>query len=142
MQLQFIRERFMLLLVASVLVSTSVQDLGPQSPRPAYECAEHLTNDRARRNCLRDLLEDAEDRLDAAQTTAAQEARESDLDTGGMFGAVEALDAAQQAWVIYRDAECNRRSSLLFVDDDAREEMSQDCRIALTRARSVELLEN
>jgi uncharacterized protein YecT (DUF1311 family) len=132
----------MLLFVAGVLVSSSMQDLGPQSPRPAYECAEHLTDDRARRNCLRDLLDDAEDQLEAAQAIAAQEARESDLDTGGMFGAVDALETAQQVWVIYRDAECNRRSSLLFVDDAAREEVTQDCRIALSRARAAELLEN
>jgi uncharacterized protein YecT (DUF1311 family) len=132
----------MLVLVAGVLVAGSMQDLGPQSPRPAYECAEHLTNDRARGNCLRDLLDDAENQLDTAQTTAAQEARESDLDTGGMFGAVGALETAQQAWMIYRDAECDRRSSLMFVDEDAREEVTQDCRIALSRARAAELLEN
>ncbi|WP_203292986.1 lysozyme inhibitor LprI family protein [Maricaulis parjimensis] len=108
-------------------------------PRPAVECAEHLTNWPARRSCLRRLLSDAEDQLETAEAGAREEAREIDLDTAGQFHAVDQLDAAQSAWLTYRDSECDRRVALMFISEDSREEIGLDCRISLTRARAGEL---
>jgi uncharacterized protein YecT (DUF1311 family) len=115
---------------------------GPvELPRPAIECAEHLTDWRARRSCLRNLLSAAEDELAAAVRAAGEEAAMSDLDSGGQFGAERLLDTAQAAWSQYRDAECDRRGALMFISDQSREEIGLDCRISLTRARTRELRE-
>jgi uncharacterized protein YecT (DUF1311 family) len=110
-------------------------------PRPAVECSEHLTDWPARRSCLRGLLDEAETALDAAVDAARAEAEESDLDTAGHFHAVARLEAAQSAWLAYRDAECDRRTALMFIGEDSREEIGLDCRISLTRARTTELRE-
>lgn len=108
-------------------------------PRPAVECAAHLTDARARHNCLGELLEQAEAAMDAAASGAAEEAELADLDTGGMFGATAALEAAQSAWTDYRDAECARRGALMILSEDSRRDVMLDCQIALTRARAAEL---
>jgi len=134
----------MLSAVIGILVMGSFQDLGqadarPVVTRPAVECAEHLMNDRARRNCLEDLLESANEQLEASHASAREEAGEFDLDTGSMFQAASNLDTAQAAWISYRDAECARRGSLMFVSEASREEIIIDCQIALTRARTTEL---
>ena len=110
-------------------------------PRPAVECAAHLTNPRARHNCLGDLLQEAEAAMAAAAAGAAEEAELADLDTGGMFGASAALEAAQGAWTTYRDAECARRGALMILSEESRRDVVLDCQIALTRARTTELSE-
>ncbi len=110
-------------------------------PRPAVECAEHLTDWSARRSCLRRLLSDAEDELDGAAEGAREEARMIDLDTGGQFHAADRLETAQAAWLAYRDAECDRRVALMFISEQSREEIGLDCRISLTRDRARELRE-
>ena len=134
----------MLTAVIGILVLGTFQDLGQADAqtvqaRPAVECAAHLMNDRARRNCLNDLLERANGQLDTSHASAREEAGEIDLDTGSMFQAASNLDTAQAAWISYRDAECARRGSLMFVSEASREEIVIDCQIALTRARSSEL---
>jgi hypothetical protein len=63
--------------------------------RPMIECSEHLNDDRALRNCMEDLL---------------------------------------------RDAECDRRASLLMIGDNAAN-VGIDCRVSLTRSRTRELIE-
>lgn len=123
------------------LAAMAVQDLTLPTPRPAVECAAHLTNWNARRNCLRELLETAGDRLDTAAEAARTEANAVDADSGGRFGAREAFDAAQSAWMTYRDAECTRRSAAMFLSEASREEITLDCQISLTRARADELAE-
>ncbi len=110
-------------------------------PRPAVECAQHLTNARARHNCLEDLLGQAETQMDAAAAGASEEAELADLDSGGMFGAAAALEAAQAAWMAYRDAECARRGALMILSEDSRRDVLLDCQISLTRARTTELEE-
>lgn len=125
------------MLGASVNTAAQMPDFTP--PRPAVECAEHLTDWPARRSCLRDLLDAAEEALAAAVEAAQAEAVESDLDSGGHFDAAGHLDRAQTAWTAYRDAECDRRTSLMFIGADSREELGLDCRITLTRARTAEL---
>lgn len=132
----------MLVLVMALLVQGDVPALGLPNPRPAFECAEHVTDARARRSCLNDLLRAAETDLQAAHEQAREDARESDLDSGSMFNAEASLDEAQAVWSRYRDAECVRRGSLMFVSADSREEIVLDCRIALDRARASELLEH
>lgn len=128
-----------LYLLSLTLTGAQMPEFVP--PRPAVECAEHLTDWRARRACLSDLLAEAEAELDAAVGTARAEAAEADLDSGGLFDAEAALDTAQSAWLAYRDAECGRRGALMFLSEDSREEIGFDCRIALTRARAAELRE-
>lgn len=108
-------------------------------PRPAVECAEHLTDWPARRRCLRGLLEDAEAALERAAGAALEEARTSDSDSGGHFSAEAHFEAAQTAWQAYRDAECDRRTALMFIGEESREEIGLDCRITLTRTRTLEL---
>lgn len=108
-------------------------------PRPAVECSEHLTDWPARRRCLRGLLDDAEAALGRAADAALEEARNSDFDSGGHFGAEAHFETAQTAWHAYRDAECDRRTALMFIGEDSREEIGLDCRITLTRARTQEL---
>ncbi|WP_417481394.1 lysozyme inhibitor LprI family protein [Maricaulis sp.] len=132
----------MLVLVMSLLIQGDVPALGPPNPRPAFECAEHVTDARARRACLNTLLREAETQLQAAHEQAREDASESDLDSGGMFHAAASLDEAQAVWTRYRDAECVRRGSLMFVSETSREEIILDCRIALDRARAAELLEH
>ena len=112
-----------------------------ETPRPAVECAEFLTDWRARRNCLRGLLSDAEDALSDAEAGARDEAQMIDLDTGGQFRAEAQLGVAQSAWLAYRDAECDRRVALMFISEQSREEIGLDCRISLTRDRARELRE-
>jgi len=129
----------MLSAFVGILAVGMVQDLGQSDARPAVECAEHMMNDRARRNCLEGLLEAADDDLQAVHNAAREEASELDLDTGGMFQAVSSLDTAQDAWLGYRDTECARRGSLMFVSEASRDEIIIDCQIALTRARTTEL---
>jgi uncharacterized protein YecT (DUF1311 family) len=113
-------------------------DLGLEGRRPALECSAHLRDDRARRACLRDLMRAAEDDLSQAVASARSEAGEVDMGAGA-FGAADQLEAAQQAWTSYRDAECERRASLMMIGQSARDELASDCRIALTRARADEL---
>jgi uncharacterized protein YecT (DUF1311 family) len=127
------------LFLASLTLGAQMPEFAP--PRPAVECAEHLTDWRARRGCLVGLLERAEDELAAAVDAAREEASGSDLDSGGLFHAEAALDAAQAAWTAYRDAECERRGALMFISAESREEIGLDCRISLTRARATELRE-
>jgi uncharacterized protein YecT (DUF1311 family) len=130
----------MLVLVMTLLVQGDVAPLGPPNPRPAFECAEHVTDARARRSCLNDLLREAETDLQEAHQQARDEAREADLDSGSMFHAEASLDQAQAVWTRYRDAECVRRGSLMFVSAESREEIVLDCQIGLDRARATELL--
>lgn len=112
-----------------------------ENAQPALACSEHVTNDRARRSCLRDLLETAEADMAQAAGGAREEAELADADTGGMFDAEGRLDAAQSAWLTYRDAECARRSALMILSDDARTEVDLVCRVGLTYARARELRE-
>ncbi|WP_295695344.1 lysozyme inhibitor LprI family protein [uncultured Maricaulis sp.] len=131
----------MIVISGIYLAALAVQDLTFPTPRPAVECAAHLTNWNARRNCLRDLLETAEDRLDTTAEAASEEADAVDADSGGRFGARAAFDTAQSAWTAYRDAECTRRSAAMFLSEASREEITLDCQISLTRARADELAE-
>jgi uncharacterized protein YecT (DUF1311 family) len=124
-------------LVAALLLAQP--ELEAAGARPALECSQHVTDDRARRSCLRDLMRAAESDLAAAADSARSEARELDLDTGGMLDAADAFDDAQAAWIGYRDAECARRAARVMLGEAAREEISTDCRIALSRERAAEL---
>ena len=99
----------MLVFVMALLVQGDVPNLGAPNPRPAFECAEHVTDARARRSCL---------------------------------NALASLDEAQLRWLQYRDAECSRRGSLMFISEQSREEIVLDCQISLDRARAAELLEH
>jgi len=108
--------------------------------RPMIECSEHLNQDRAMRRCLDDLLDTADDQLDDALDAARNEAAEIDLDLPGLANATANLDRAHSAWTVYRDAECQRRASLLMIGDDG-EAIALDCRISVTRARTTELIE-
>ena len=129
----------MISLIISVFAFGATQEVGPQDARPSLECAAHVRNDRARRNCLNALMETAEDELDAAMRAAVTEAEEIDLETGGILGAADAYEAAHAAWQTYRDRECERRAALMLLDAGSREELATDCRISLTRARRDEL---
>lgn len=130
------------MLVAFVgLVLVSSQDLSLTPPRPAVQCATHMTNAGAMRNCLSDLLDTAEGQLETALEAAREEAAMSDLDSGSMFDAAGALERAHAAWTAYRDAECSRRGSLMFISEDSREQLVLDCQISLTRQRTTELQE-
>ncbi|RKR04112.1 lysozyme inhibitor LprI family protein [Maricaulis maris] len=131
----------MLVIAGLFVAALAGQDLAFPAPRPAVECSEHLTDWRARRNCLRDLLGTAEDGLETATDAAREEADEIDADSAGRFGARRALDAAQTAWTVYRDAECTRRAAAMFLSEESREEITLDCQIDLTRARARELAE-
>ncbi len=130
--------------VFAVLASLLMQDApGPDITRPVrpmIECSGHLNDDRALINCLGDLLDSAGDRLDAALDDARTEAAEIDLDMPGLADAMTRLEAAHSAWIAYRNAECQRRAALLMIGDDG-EAVALDCRIALTRARTTELIE-
>lgn len=133
-----------MLIVLSALTLATAQEALPElnAPRrPAIECAEHVRDDRARRNCLEDLLDNAEGGLASALAETRTEAAEIDADFPGFAQATDALNAAHAAWFAYRDAECARRASLLLMGDNG-EELALDCRIALTRARTAELRNN
>ncbi|WP_417496369.1 lysozyme inhibitor LprI family protein [Maricaulis sp.] len=132
----------MLVFVMALLVQGDVPSLGAPNPRPAFECAEHVTDARARRSCLNALASAAAGDLQTAHEAAREEARESDLDSGGLFNAEASLDEAQVSWLQYRDAECSRRGSLMFISEQSREEIVLDCQISLDRARAAELLEH
>ena len=108
--------------------------------RPMIECSEHLNDGRALNRCLEGLLDTAEDQLDEALDAARDEAAEIDLDLPGLANATAHLDRAHTAWIAYRDAECQRRASLLMIGDDG-EANALDCRISLTRDRTAELRE-
>ena len=127
------------MIAAIIFMAMAGADAEP--PRPTLECAEHMSDDRARRACLRDLLDDAETELAAAVARAGQEAEDVDLMAAGRHGAQSRLETAQSAWLAYRDAECERRASLMLIGADDRGEIDIDCRIAVTRARTSELLE-
>ena len=131
----------MFLITGIFVAALGAQPLDLPTPRPAVECAEHLTNWGARRNCLRGLLNTAEDALDDAADAAREEADEVDADSAGRFGARAAFDTAQSAWLTYRDAECSRRAATMFLSADSREEITLDCQISLTRSRAHELAE-
>jgi hypothetical protein len=70
----------MFLITGIFAAALGAQPLDLPTPRPAVECAEHLTNWGARRNCLRGLLNTAEDALDDAADAAREEADEVDAD--------------------------------------------------------------
>jgi len=128
-----------LLLLAVLSQDTAFPDYsGPV--RPMIECSEHMGEDRAMRRCLDGILDDAEDELDSALDAASNEAAEIDLDLPGLANASANLEAAHTAWTAYRNAECERRASLLMIGDDG-EAVAIDCRISLTRARTTELRE-
>lgn len=129
------------LLSVSVLILQTGSVPGPATlePRPALECAEHVTDARARQNCLRDLLRTSESELTSAREWAASEAADVDLMHPGAGRAQSALEAAQTAWVAYRDAECARQASLMLIDEGTQDEIRMDCQIALNRDRIAEL---
>jgi uncharacterized protein YecT (DUF1311 family) len=108
--------------------------------RPMIECSEHLNEGRALNRCLEGLLDTAADQLDDALDAARDEAAEMDLDLPGLSNATAHLDRAHSTWIAYRDAECQRRASLLMIGDDG-EAIALDCRISMTRARTTELRE-
>ena len=126
----------------ALAAASATQDLALAPRRPLVECSQHLTNDRARHNCLRDLLRTAERALDTTLDAARQEAEESDLDSGGMFRAEEMLETAHQHWQTSRDSECGRRGALMFVSEASRTDITLDCQVAMTRARRLELENN
>ncbi|WP_421790700.1 lysozyme inhibitor LprI family protein [Hyphobacterium sp.] len=128
----------LLMFVAGLALQEAALPAAPT--RPMIECSEHLHDDRAIRRCLDDLLNAAEDGLDAALDNARTEAREIDLDMPGLANATGHLDSAHTAWIAYRDAECARRASLMLIGEDG-EAIATDCQIALTRARTRELIE-
>lgn len=127
-------------LLASLLVQDAPVPEITRPARPMIECSEHLNDDGPLRRCLGDLLSSAEGELDAALEGARTEAAEIDLDMPGLADATARLEAAHSAWTAYRNAECQRRASLLMIGDDG-EAVALDCRIALTRARTTELIE-
>ena len=110
----------MLVISGLFVAALTGQSLAMPPSSPAVECSEYLTDWRARRNCLRGLLSEAGDGLDDAVDAARAEADEIDADSGGHFGARRALDAAQTAWLAYRDAECARRAAAMFLSADSR----------------------
>ena len=126
----------------ALAAASATQDLALAPRRPLVECSQHLTNDRARHNCLRDLLRTAERALDTTLDATRHEAEESDLDSGGMFRAEEMLETAHQHWQTYRDSECGRRGALMFVSEASRTDITLDCQVAMTRARRLELENN
>jgi uncharacterized protein YecT (DUF1311 family) len=130
--------------VFAVLASLLVQDPAPPEysapARPMIECSEHLNDGRALNSCLDGLLDTAGDQLDDALEAARTEAAEIDLDLPGLANATAHLDRAHSTWTAYRDAECQRRASLLMIGDDG-EAIALDCRISMTRARTTELRE-
>jgi uncharacterized protein YecT (DUF1311 family) len=129
------------LIMASLITMQDAEIPQLRGPvRPMVECSEHMNSDRALRNCLDDLLDNAEDQLGDAIGAARQEAREIDLDMPGIANAVQHLEAAHSAWNTYRDAECRRRATLLMIGDNG-EAVALDCRISVTRARTTELRE-
>lgn len=133
-------------MLSLILALAFVQDADLPPPlerdfRPSVQCAEHLTDDRARRSCLNGLLETAEVQLDVALEAARAEAREIDLEMPGVAHAESNLEAARTAWIAYRDAECTRRASLLLLGQHGEDERI-DCQVTLTRARAAELAEH
>lgn len=123
------------------LAAIQADDLPPplqRDFRPSVECAQHLTDDSARRSCLNDLLDTAEDQLDTALEAAREEASAIDMDMPGATAAEAHLEAAHTAWIAYRDAECARRASLLILGQHGEDERL-DCLVTETRARTAEL---
>ena len=128
--------------VFALAMAATSQDLALEPRRPMLECSEHLSDARARHNCLRDLLRDAERGLGTSLDAARSEAEETDLDSGGMFQAAQWLETAHQHWTTYRDAECSRRAALMILSEESRTDVQLDCQVAMTRARRQELEAN
>lgn len=130
-----------MLTIALALFAVQEADLPPpleRDFRPSVQCAQHLTDNGARTNCLEDLLDAAESELDTALAAAREEAAAIDMDMPGAANAEANLAAAHAAWTAYRDAECARRASLLLLGQHGEDERL-DCLVTLTRARAAEL---
>jgi uncharacterized protein YecT (DUF1311 family) len=128
--------------LAIVFALSVAQPASAPVMEPSVQCATHLTNARARQSCLDDLLETELADLELAFSAAQSEADEIDLDTGGRMGVRDSFERAQSAWVSYRDLECQRRSSLMILDEAGQSEIVTACQIRLTRVRAAELREN
>ena len=108
-------------------------------PRPAVQCAAHMQDRGALRNCLEELEEDALERLDAVLANARAETTEIDADSVGQLNTAAELEASQTAWEAYVDAECERRGGLFLMPGSQAADLVLDCRISFIRERTDEL---
>jgi len=104
---------------------------------PSLECSVSSGSQVGTSNCLVQMAEAADSALEVMLGIAQESAAELDSITERDV-AVPALTAAQEAWVAYRDAQCDYAGSLFGGGSGTGIEI-QSCRIALTRARIAEL---
>ena len=88
--------------------------------------------------CLEQLLADARDRLDIAQSRVLREAAELDRVTGYRTKNVARTQASDSHWRAYRDAECERQAEAMSPGTGSGD-VYLACRIILTNEREKQL---
>lgn len=104
---------------------------------PSLECSVASGSQVETSNCLVKVTKAADTALEVMLDIALRNAAELDSITERDV-ALPALNAAQEAWVAYRDAQCDYAGSLFGGGSGTGIEI-QSCRIELTRARVKEL---
>jgi len=125
------------LLIASLLI---VLSLTPVAADPAMECDVQVSSRVEISSCVSAQVRIIDLALDEALGFAQDAAAELDGVTEREL-AEPALDAAQGAWLAYREAQCSY-SAALFGGGSGAGIAEGACHVELTRARIAELMES
>jgi uncharacterized protein YecT (DUF1311 family) len=122
--------------LVAVLIATGVLDSAAADP--LIECG-MLTGSGSRvLECLQTQIEVSTRAMEEVLGLARAKAQELDA-ASGTEAAVLAVEASQQAWVAFRDTNCELRGALAVSGSDA-EAMQLACHVEMTRERMDELL--
>lgn len=121
----------------SALVAGMLLAAAPARAQPSLECS-FVESSQVE---IADCLAETEERANAAMELVLGYARDAAFDLDEVTGrevAMPALDAAQQAWLAYREAACAHRGALSGGGSGTGIAI-RSCRIEMTRARTAEL---
>ena len=105
---------------------------------PLVECGVLTSSGSRVPDCLQTQIEVSTRAMEEVLGLARGKAQELD-EASGADAAVLAVEASQQAWVAFRDTNCQLRADLAASGTDA-EAMQLACQIEMTRQRMDELL--
>lgn len=121
----------------SALLAATLLAAIPAHAQPSLECSFVESSQVEIGGCLAET----EERVNAAMELVLGYARDAAFNLDEVTGrevAMPALNAAQDAWLAYREAACEHRGALLGGGSGTGIAI-QSCRIEMTRARTAEL---
>lgn len=133
--------------IASVLIGTPLPQFTAMAmaaegdavvDSPLAHCWKQASTRVALAPCLKDLLRDAQGRLEMARSRVEGEALELDRVTGNRSKNVERTRVSAERWRAYRDAECDRQAEAMSPGTGSGD-VFLACMITLTNERVKQL---